>query len=73
MTKQTLGLDNAGAPNLGTGAPVTLDSKIFVLSGRQIAEAAEAEITAYCRDEFGPTLEQYAVDHIVGGIVRRLR
>jgi hypothetical protein len=47
--------------------------RISAVSGQQVAEAVEAELKEYFCDAYGPTLQQYAIDHIIGGIVGRLQ
>lgn len=44
----------------------------FTVSRTDLVQAIEAELKDYFDDGIGPTLGQYAIDHIIGGIVGRV-
>ena len=49
------------------GAP-----EILTVSVPDLAAAIRTEIAEFFHDGVGPTLGEYAVDHIVGGIIHRV-
>jgi hypothetical protein len=59
--------DAALADLSSAGAPDTL-----ILTRSILVQAVEAELKEYFDDGVGPTLGQYAIDHIIGGIVGRV-
>jgi hypothetical protein len=70
MTKQDTAhsLSAVPAESAGAGAP-----GFIVMTKSGLADAIDAELKEYFVDAFGPTLEQYAVDHLVGGVLLRLK
>ena len=70
LTKQAQQLHISAASDLsGAGAP----ARMLWLSRSDLVGAVEAELRDYFVDAYGPTLEQYAVDHIIGGVLLRLQ
>jgi hypothetical protein len=66
LTKQEQDVGVSPAPQ-GDGAPDE-----FRLTRPQLVEAIEAELRNWFFDGVSPTLGQYAIDHIVGGILQRV-
>lgn len=54
-------------PESSAGAP-----EMLVLSVPDLASAIRAEMAEFFHDGVSATLGQYAVDHIIGGIIQRV-
>jgi hypothetical protein len=65
--KHLQALANGSPLESGAGAP-----EIFTVSSPNLAAAIRAELEEFFDDGVSPTLGQYAVDHIIGGILQRV-
>ena len=72
LTKHPPKVVNATAPcgsveAQGAGAP-----EMLTVSTARLAATIRAELAEWFHDSDGPTLGEYAVGHIVGGIIQRV-